>query len=741
MASRILNTIGRGGAARLALLALLLLSLYVLTAATENTARFGRLYVWLLLFNAVILVGLLFLIGHNVLRLLKSLNTGQVGARLTARIVTLFAVLAVVPGLVVYGFSMQFLRSGIDSWFDVRVEQALDDALELSQASLDLRMRDLLRRVQAAAESLRDVPEPMLPLTLSDLRARLDASELALLGANGRIIAASSSDTEEILPNRPEAEVLLQLRQGRPYVGLDPIESKGLHIRTVVPAPDTSMPGNSRIFQALFPVSPRLDALAGDVQQAFADYRELAYLREPLKDSFILTLSLVLLVSLMFALWTAFYLARRLVAPLSSLAEGTKALAAGEYGTQLPPAGRDEIGFLVRSFNDMSRSVAQARDAARRGQVLVESERAYLETVLGRLSSGVLTLDQEGRLRTANRAAATILSLPLERLVGESLGEIAETHRDFEPFAALVAERLAEAGLEWREQFTVDTVEGRRVLMCSGSGLPGGRLSGGHVIVFDDVTTLIQAQRDAAWGEVARRLAHEIRNPLTPIQLAAERLQHKIGERVSGDDADLLDRSTRTIIQQVDTLKAMVQAFSEYARPPVLDIHPVDLGDVVRDVVELYRLEREAAHFELDLQPDLPLIPADPNRLRQLLNNLIRNALEAGAGEGECRVIIRTRLEDDERGRRLAIVIEDNGPGFSDEVLDQIFEPYVTTKPRGTGLGLPIVKKIVEEHNGRISARNTGHGAVVKIRLPLPAAAAPPGEDGWPMRRTRERSQ
>jgi len=634
----------------------------------------------------------------------------------------LFAVMAVLPGLVVYGFSMQFLQRGVDSWFDVRVENALDDALALSQASLDQRMRDMQQRLQEAALDLSDVDEGMAPIALGDLRARTGASELALLGENGRIIAASSIDTADILPHRPEEGILLQLRQGRPYVGLDPIENAGLHIRALVPAPGPDGPSGSRVLQGLFQVSPRINDLAAEVEDAFSEYRELAYLRGPLKDSFSLTLSLVLLVSLLFAVWSAFYLARRLVAPVSRLAEGTRAMAAGEYGKQLPPGGNDELGFLVRSFNDMSRRVAEVRDAARQSQDLVEAQRAYLETVLGRLSSGVLALAPDGSLRTFNQAATAILSVPLAEGVNRPLSALAGQYADFAPFAELVARHRQTSEAEWRAELSLNTSDGRRSLICSGAMLPGEGDRGGEVIVFDDVTTLIQAQRDAAWGEVARRLAHEIRNPLTPIQLSAERLQHKVAGHLQGEEASVLARSTDTIIHQVEAMKEMVQAFSEYARPPVLQPQSVDLNALVGEVVELYRSEPEQPEFRLALADDLPRLEADPGRLRQLLNNLLRNALEAAEG-GDCVVTVATARGTGRHADMIELHVEDNGPGFDESMLDQLFEPYVSSKPRGSGLGLAIVKKIVEEHNGIIGARNTGHGAKITVRLPRVAAS------------------
>lgn len=704
---------------RILLSILLMASLYLLTAATENTARFGSLYLWLLLLNGVVLVTLSGLIIHNLWRLVQALRANQAGSRLTARLMGLFVVMAVLPGLVVFSFSMQFLQRGIDSWFDVRVEEALDGALALSQASLDQRMQDMLRRLQDASRVLVDVDEEMIPLTLGDLRARSGASELTLLGGNGRIIAASSVDTEEILPHRPEESILLQLRQGRPYVSLDPIENAGLHIRALVVVETPATAQSPRVLQGLFPVSPRVDALATEVEVAFTEYRALAYLRGPLKDSFTLTLSLVLLLSLLFAVWSAFYLARRLVEPVSRLAKGTEAMAAGEYGTQLPPGGNDELGFLVHSFNDMSRRVAEVRNAAERSQELVEAQRRYLETVLSRLSSGVLALAPDGSLRTFNQTASEVLCVPLEQGVGRPLAALGDAHPNLEPFAALIYRHRQAGSSEWREELTLDTEEGRRTLICSGAALPSGPAGDGDVIVFDDVTTLIQAQRDAAWGEVARRLAHEIRNPLTPIQLSAERLQHKIGATLADEQADLLKRSTDTIIHQVEAMKEMVQAFSEYARPPALRLQSVDLNALIREGVELYQAESVRSVFSLDLADHLSAVEADPSRLRQLLNNLLQNALEATQSQADCRILLSTRQGEGRYAGMLELEIQDNGPGLDDAVIEQLFEPYVTTKPRGSGLGLAIVKKIIEEHNGTISARNTQSGARITVRLPL----------------------
>ena len=712
--------ISREGVLRVALCALLLIALYLLSVATQNSEVFGQLHPWLLFLNTVCLVGLVVLIFWNLARLINQRRRGQPGSRLTVRLVTMFVLLAVVPVSVVYLFSVQFLNRGIETWFDSRTEQqAMEDALSLSQASFDMRMRELVRRMDRASLSFTDVGEALAPITLSQQRERVGASELTLMTTSGRIIATSAREPAAVLPRRPEEDILMQVRQGRTYTGLDPIGDSGLHIRILIPAPDVDGTPDQRVLQGLFPVSPRVDALAESVQTHYARYQEVGYLRRPLQDSFVLTLSLVLLISLLFAVWSAFYAARRLVEPIRYLAEGTEAVAAGEYGRQLPPAGRDELGFLVRSFNDMSRRVAQARDQAKTSQAQVEAQRAYLEALLGRLSSGVLATDRGGVLRTHNHAADQILELDLQSHRGKTLTQLAEELPALRPLAEISVRQLQAERPEWREQVVLPRANGRQVLMCSGATLPGGGGMGGHVIVLDDVTALIQAQRDAAWAEVARRLAHEIKNPLTPIQLAAERMRRKCLPALDGREAEVLDRATTTIIHQVDAMKTMVNAFSDYAHPPQLNLQPVDLNELVVEVLELYRTGTGGVSIRFNLAPDLPPLSADGGRLRQLLHNLVKNAIESTPRDEPCRLELSTRKVEDGPSPQVELQVRDHGPGFSEDVLGHLFEPYVSTKARGTGLGMPIVKKIVEEHNGTINAENLEDGARVTILLPL----------------------
>jgi nitrogen fixation/metabolism regulation signal transduction histidine kinase len=711
----------------LAFVLLLLVSLVLMSNATQGSAHFGQLYSVLLVINALGLVALAGLIAWNLFSLLRQVRQGRAGARLTVRMVAVFVILSVTPVLVVYYFSLQFLHRGIDSWFDVRIERALDDALELSRTALGVRMRELLSHTEVVAGDLVDIPVDRIAINLDDGRRLSGASEFTLIGAKGHIIASSSRDPTSIVPHRPSDAILVQLRQSGSYIGLDPIGDTGLHVRVVVSLPENVPSAEPRILQALYPVAERTSTLAETVQATYAKYRELAYLRKPLKTSFTLTLSLVLLLSLFAAVWAAFYSARRMVAPLRDLAEGTRAVADGDYETQLPESGEDEVGFLVESFNDMTRRLARARDETRRSQQQVEDQRRYLETVLSQLSTGVLTLDDSSRVFTSNKAASQILGVELNDESGETLEEISQRHPHLHPLEHVLQARVENADSpgtprdDWREEVILLGPNGRQILMCSSTPLSAsGGFFAGHVVVFDDVTDLIQAQRNAAWSEVARRLAHEIKNPLTPIQLSAERLRHKYLGKIPADDSNALDRLTRTIVQQVEAMKAMVNAFSDYARAPQMQLRDVDINELVTDVVELYRAGNSETDIEIVLADDLPPLEADADRLRQILHNLVKNALEAGPPGGAARIVIETLLVKESSRDLIEIRTHDFGRGLPDDMTEDIFEPHVTTKTKGSGLGLAIVKKIVEEHGGVVWAENqAGGGASVIMRFPV----------------------
>jgi nitrogen fixation/metabolism regulation signal transduction histidine kinase len=428
----------------------------------------------------------------------------------------------------------------------------------------------------------------------------------------------------------------------------------------------------------------------------------------------------------MAALIAAFHTARRLVAPVADIAQGTRAVAEGDFSTQLPvPRHDDELGFLVASFNAMTRQLARARDTAARSQQLVEAQRAYLETVLGRLSTGVMAFDADLRLRTANNAAHQILHLELESCLGRPVTSLAEGHSRLRPLVELIKGKLL-GQEESREELTLFSGEGRQVLLCRGSPFTDAEGARGHVLVFDDITTLIQAQRDAAWGEVARRLAHEIKNPLTPIQLSAERLRRKYLHKTPAEDSQVLDRATHTIVQQVEAMKTMVNAFSDYARAPKMHAEPLNLDRLAAEVAELYMGTGSHELVQVSLGCGSVRVNGDPLRLRQVIHNLIKNAQEALNGRSDAQIRVTSRVRSDEDNAYVELQVRDNGPGIDEDLLGRLFEPYVTTKTKGTGLGLAIVKKIVEEHGGMIWAENRDPGACITLRLPaMPLAAEP----------------
>lgn len=696
-------------------------SLYMLSTTTQNSEEFDRLHVWLIFFNIAGVLTLMTLIGVNLFRLIMQYRNHVPGSRLTARLMAIFVLLAVAPVVFVFYFSIQFISRGIDSWFDVGVESAMANSLELSRTALDVRMRELLSRTERMAFDLTDTPDSIIGARLDVMRLESGATELTVFGSSRRIISTSAIHTFSIVPEQPSDDLLLQVHQGRPYIGLDPISGGGLRIRSlVIMAADAKM-GEKRVLQALFSIAERQINLAERVQNEYTRYREISYLRTPLKYSFVLTLSLVLLVSLLAAVWGAFYSARRLVAPIQDLAAGTQAVARGEYDTRLPLPAKDEVGFLVLSFNEMTSRLAEAKEQASRSQQEVESERAYLEAMLANLSSGVIALDAGRNLRTANSAAQEILDVEFDRYLGKPLDKTAVGNAMMDQFLQASNGHFEAGETVWRDQFVLRGSAGRKVLMCSCTSLADEESEiAGYVIVFEDVTTLLQAQRDAAWGEVARRLAHEIKNPLTPIQLSAERLQQKCYDKLSGKDGEVLRRSTQTIIQQVQAMQSMVNAFSEYARTPELNLIRLKLNHLVAEVADLYRGKETGATFTVELDDNIPAIEADAGRMRQMLHNMIKNALEAVDGNPHPRVNIRTHLVRSQEAMTAEIVVEDNGPGFDPDILSHAFEPYVTSKSKGTGLGLAIVKKLAEEHGGKVFAENRSEGgARLVILLPL----------------------
>jgi len=703
-------------------------ALFTLALSAQNSAQFGRLQPWILLVSVLGVIVLSAMLARKIIQLVRNWRDHVPGSRLTTRTVTVFGILVAIPLLTVYLFSLEFLNRGIDSWFRVEIRQGLNDALVLSRAALDLRMREYSERTERFAQRISAMSAPEAIVALDEERRASGAVELVLYGQHERIIAASSRTVPDALPQRPPADVIRQVSDGRTYVSLEPI-SEGLYIiRTAAPLGDLGG-GNrdGRFVLAIHEVPRQLAALADAVQRSYSQYGDLAALREPLKYSFRLTLTLVLLVTLLSAIYGAIFSAEILFKPVQDLMAGTRAVAKGDFGTRLPLTSRDEMGFLVQSFNDMTKRLRRAREETERSRHAVERERERLAIILARLSTGVIVVDPQLKVLIANEAASSILGIDFAAHFGEALPQLSGGDERLRQFVAELGARFASGREEWREQVELPagTAGGSpgqtRTLACACVPLAGeGAQERTYVIVFDDITQLLQVQRDAAWGEVARRLAHEIKNPLTPIQLSAERMRRRFLGSMNEEDAKVMDRATHTIVQQVEAMKQMVNAFSEYARAPAMNVASFSLNQLVTEVADLYRSQDTPVEIRPVLDERLEALEADRGRVRQVLNNLVTNALEALEGVAGARIELATGLGEVDGQPMAMLTVQDNGPGFQKELLGRVFEPYVTSKPKGTGLGLAIVKKIVEEHGGRIEADNRPEGgARVRVMLPL----------------------
>ena len=703
----------------LLLSAFLLIASVLLSRAAGNDELFGDFYSALILLNVIGISLLALMSAFQIWRLIGQFRARVLGSRLTLRFVGTFAVLALIPLAVVYYFAVQFLSRGIDSWFDVQIEQALDDALLLGRSSLESIKLDVVDQLRDDADKIQRAESNFEVFQLLDeLRQANDFEEMSLHSMSGEILASSSRDSISLIPDVPDERVIRQLRQGKVYSEIEPIAGGGLQLRVAIRMAGRQVGDIGRVLQVLDPLPLRYSRLAESVESASAEYEKLQYLRRPLTFSFVLTLSLVALMTLLIALLIAIYLARRLVAPLRDLAEGTQAVAQGDYGKQLPVTSGDELGVLVSSFNRMTQEISSAQTAVRNSQFEAEKQSAYLETVLAHLSSGVMSFDGARQLRTHNAAAERILHTLLGTFVESSIAEMIKALPAAEPLLNMIDQGISDDVSEWQKEISINSPLGQQTLVCSGTKLSGAETESGCVVVFDDATALIKAQRDAAWGEVARRLAHEIKNPLTPIQLSAERIRRRYLDKVEKDDREILDRATRTIAQQVESMKSMVNAFSDYAQPVISRPKRLDINTLIRDITELHIAHLTRIRFLFDLADDLPLVMTDPAGIRQVLNNLIINASDAlGDKGGELK--LSTRI-DPVKDSLLVLELQDNGPGFPAELLDRIFEPYVTTKTSGSGLGLPISRRIIEENGGTMRATNLPKGgAVVIIQLPV----------------------
>ena len=719
-------------------LALGMVLLFLLTQATDNRQLYERNYQLLFGLNMVIAALLMGVILWLMLRLGVRLKQKKFGSRLLVKIAATFALVGFIPGILIYGVSYQFVSRSIESWFDVKVEGALDAGLNLGRTTLDALASDLGQKTKAAGAQIDNVSDASLGLAIERLREQLGAEEVIVWNSAGQAIATAGESRYSLSPDRPPPVLLRQLKsQGvvTAIEGLDEAEAQGNAKAKIVALAQVSSAGiglrmESRILQVNKSISPTLVANALAVERAYREYQERALGREGLRSMYIGTLTLSLFLAVFGAVLLAVLLGNQLARPLLMLAAGVRDVAAGDLSPKPALQGRDELEGLTRSFADMTRQLSDTREALDSSMMQVHTSRANLQTILDNLTAGVIVMNADGVIQSTNPGATRIMRVPFAALEGRVLSEIkgleefAERVQD--EFKSFTTERSQHGLDHWQQSFelhstamspavqTTDDTRQHVTLLARGAVLPNQS----HLLVFDDISEIVSVQRAQAWGEVARRLAHEIKNPLTPIQLSAERLAMKLEGKVAEPEQLILNKSVKTIVEQVDAMKRLVNEFRDYARLPVAVLVPLQLNTLVQDLLQLYGNENAAVPVRADLDPQCPTILGDAQQLRQVIHNLLQNAQDATEGREQPEVRIATQWLP--ATGRVRLIVQDNGAGFPAKILKRAFEPYVTTKSRGTGLGLAVVKKIAEEHNARIDLKNREtDGLVVGAQVSL----------------------
>ncbi|KNZ31338.1 MAG: histidine kinase [Methylibium sp. NZG] len=696
---------------------------FLLSFATNSPALYERHYLWLFWVNLTVATLLLLVIAVASVRLLVRIRRRKFGSRLLLKLAAIFALVGVVPGVLIYTVSFQFVSRSIESWFDLKVENALDAGLTLGRGTLDARVVDLASKTRVAAEALGERTGSLQPLALERLREQLSAQDVSLIGANGQTLITVGSTSSLLMFSRP---TLAQLRQARvqrvvsQLEGLDEDASaapNNARVRALahIPSANFALGEQERYLLVTQLLPPGLAANALAVQTAYREYQQRALARDGLRKMYIGTLTLALVLAVFAAVLLAVALGNQLARPLLLLAEGVRQVAQGDLSEKPVFASRDELGGLTRSFAEMTQQLSDARSLVQRSVVQVEGARANLQTILDNLTAGVIVFDSQGRIDTVNPGATRILRLPLsayrKRRLDEVPGLSAFGQSVWQRFELNASSPEAGERDQWQDSFELPTGAERDTLtlLVRGAAMP----LGARLMVFDDISEVVSAQRSQAWSEVARRLAHEIKNPLTPIQLSAERIQHKLEAKLEGADQAMLVRSVATIVNQVQAMKTLVNEFRDYARLPAAQLRPLDLNGLVAEVLGLYATAQESGRLHAGLGEAVPAIVGDSTQLRQVIHNLVQNALDAVAERADGRVRVTTEVVRNELGalRAVRLQVIDNGPGFPDKVLKRAFEPYVTTKSKGTGLGLAVVKKIADEHGARVRIANLGTSA------------------------------
>ena len=663
--------------------------------------------------NILFIFSLIVLIGFQIFRLLQNVKKEITGSRLTLRLVMSFALMGVVPVLIVYLVSVNFLTKSIESWFDVKVESALEGGLTLGQKTIDILMKDIELKGKSIAYSIGNVDPEQRYSLLTDLREKFRIQDAVIFDQNSIIIEVSSEKSDLIppIPNIKDLE-----KGGRGFFGrIEEKDGEQIFLKTFTPILTKNVNSKTLILQLTQPIPPSIANLALSVESVYSEYQQLTYSRNSLKIIYILTLTLVLLLALLSSVSASFVISRRFSSPLAMLADATRQISKGNYKKIISKQGKDEIGVLISSFNSMTSQLEDATNSSEKDRERLEVARTFLETILAHLTTGVIVLDQAKIIRLNNIAASKILKIKSSDMSNMPMSEIVDKYLLFKPMYEFVESYIdsdKKNKKEESQEFKLNKEnEQESTIMLQITPIKNNK-DKSYVLVIDDISEVTQAQRHRAWGEIARRLAHEIKNPLTPIQLSAERIQHKFKNKLNKEDSEILERSTNTIVNQVNSLKIMVNEFAEYARPTKIQKDAVQIDKLIDEVVALYDIEK---NITIKKDRKIPTIYADQNKLRQVIINLLENSQDALKEIKKQRIKIFIKNKANE----VELIIEDNGIGIPDEIIGRIFEPYVTSKETGTGLGLAIVYKIIEEHGGKINIeriKNSGTRVTINLK-------------------------
>ena len=699
-----------------------LILLFLLTQATQRWDVYEQNYSLLFDLNTVLAVFLFLVISWIGWRLSQRLRQGKFGSRLLVKLAAIFALVGILPGVLIYAVSYQFVTRSIEVWFDNKVEVALDAGLSLSRSTLESLANELLAGVRHASGSMRHSTRTQTTVSLEKIRDQLDAAEVSLWQGNMKLIASVSESGYGLRPELPGTSEWRQVRAQGSSWRSEGLEESGAaeaipRIKVLWRLPDTGfqLDQQAMVLQVVKKLPPALVTNAKAVLDANREYQERALARDGLQRMYIGTLTLSLFLSVFGAVLLAVLLGNQLARPLLLLAEGVRDVAAGDLRPKPFLQGKDELDGLTRSFSVMTQQLFEARNTVERSMAQLDLARSHLQTMLDNLTAGVALLDDTGKVLSINPGANRILKLASPITVGNNFLDV----DGLQEFARQVIDRFHELASEkqgqldhWEQSFELDAgsltnaknfapqSEAHITLVARGALLP----QGDWLLVFDDISEIVSAQRSQAWTEVARRLAHEIKNPLTPIQLSAERLAMKLDGKLPEAEQALLTKSVKTIVEQVDALQRLVNEFRDFGRLPAARLQALDLNALLTEMMALYSNENARVPVTWELQTDLPLVMGDGEQLRQIVHNLIQNAQDASMEQAQPQVWVRTEWRA--LSQRVRLSVSDNGPGFSDAVLQRAFEPYVTTKASGTGLGLAVVKKIADEHNARIEIKN-----------------------------------